>query len=203
MDTLRKSIEKNEEEIRKITEKLEAQRETCERLAGEFAELEEEKEAYMSGSRPEPDTKRYYSQVNSVKRQRDNAESTLDVIKKRFEETVIKGDNLKKEYDNKIIECGQLQSDTNAQLVARSEDLKKQWHSFFSGISFDDNVFGQVVLTFSRKEVILIEEMLAEYMGFADADALDTEPGIIYCSILRNSSAKISHEDRRIISIVR
>ena len=67
----------------------------------------------------------------------------------------------------------------------------------------NDNVYGQVVLTFSRKEVILIEEMLAEYMGFADADALDTEPGIIYCSILRNSSAKISHEDRRIISIVR
>ena len=141
--------------------------------------------------------------MNSVKRQRDNAESTLDVIKKRFEETVIKGDNLKKEHDNKTIECGQLQSDTNAQLFARSEDLKKRWWNFYSGISFDDNVFGQVVLTFSRKEVILIEEMLAEYMGFADADALDTEPGIIYCSILRNSSAKISHEGRRIISIVR
>ena len=203
LDTLRKSIEKNEEEIRKITEKLEAQQETYERLAGEFAELEKEKEAYMSGSRPEPDTKRYYSQVNSVKRQIDNAESALNVIKGRYEETVVKGDNLKKEYDNKTIECSQLQSDTNVQLLARSEDLKKRWQNFYSGISFDDNVFGQVVLTFSRKEVILIEEMLAEYMGFADADALDTEPGKIYCNILKNSSAKISHEGRRIISIVR
>ena len=77
----------------------------------------------MSGSRPEPDTKRYYSQVNSVKRQIDNAESALNVIKGRYEETVVKGDNLKKEYDNKTIECSQLQSDTNVQLLARSEDL--------------------------------------------------------------------------------
>lgn len=204
VERLKAQLEKSILEKDKALEKLTALQENYDSAAEEFEKLEKDKDVYMSGIRPEQETKKYYSQVNSVKRQMDADRAAIESIQQKYTDLVAKNLESDKDIKKKELENERLHEQTNRQLLDETADIKRRWDTFYKGISFDDGVYGQVVLAFGREDLLIIEQILLEFMELKDKNAFDTEQGVIYCSISSgNNTARIVHDGDKIMSVSR
>lgn len=202
IENLKKAVEKNEAAQVTLGDKVTSLQAEYDDVSAEFEQLEKDKDIYMSGSRPEPDTKKYYSRVNSVKRQQDNIRTALETARDRYQASVTEGDNLKELVKSREYDCRRLHDESNRRLGEATRSLKLRWEKYYSSVVFDEKIFGQVVLSFTREELLMIEEFLADFMSLDDKSAIDYEKGVIYCG-LHNGTAKIYHEDSTVTDIKR
>ncbi len=203
LERLNTQLEKNTADKEKMVEKLSAMQEACDKAKQEFEELEKDKEIYMSGVRPEAETKRYYSQVNAVKRRVDTSEQELNTVQKKYDDLLYKDSQLETAITQKEAYSKQLREQTNVELNAVTSKLKKRWNEFYTRIIFGEDVYGQAVLAFVRNELLCIEQVLLEFMELNDKTALDAEAGVIYVSISENATAKIKHDGITVLEITR
>lgn len=203
LEKLRNQFEKNGQDKEKMLEKIASIQEIYDNSHIEFEKLEKDKDVYMSGVRPEAETKKYYAQVNSAKRQMDTGKAELEATQKKYTELLAKGLELDRTIQQKEAYSQRLHQETNKELVETTQEIKKKWNEFYTSIIFDDSVYGQAVLTFVRDELLKIEEVLAEFMELSDKNAADNENGIIYCNVSEHSVAKIYHDGKTITSISR
>lgn len=203
IEKLRGQFEKNGQDKEKILEKLTNMQESYDNARLEFGKLEKDKDVYMSGVRPEPETKKYYAQVNAVKRQIDTGKTELEATQKKYTELLAKGLELDKIIQQKEVYSQRLHQETNKELLEKTQEIKKKWNEFYTSIIFDDSVYGQAVLAFAREELLNIEGLLVEFMGLSDKSAFDNEAGVIYCNTSEHTVVKIYHEGKTITSISR
>lgn len=203
IEKLRGQFEKNGQDKEKILEKLTSMQESYDNARLEFEKLEKDKDVYMSGVRPEPETKKYYAQVNAVKRQIDTGKTELEATQKKYTELLAKGLELDKIIQQKEVYSQRLHQETNKELLEKTQEIKKKWNEFYTSIIFDDSVYGQAVLAFAREELLNIEGLLVEFMGLSDKSAFDNEAGVIYCNASEHTVVKIYHEGKTITSISR
>lgn len=203
IEKLRGQFEKNGQDKEKILEKLTSMQESYDNARLEFEKLEKDKDVYMSGVRPEPETKKYYAQVNAVKRQIDTGKTELEATQKKYTELLAKGLELDKTIRQKEVYSQRLHQETNKELLEKTQEIKKKWNEFYTSIIFDDSVYGQAVLAFAREELLNIEGLLVEFMGLSDKSAFDNEAGVIYCNASEHTVVKIYHEGKTITSISR
>lgn len=203
IEKLRGQFEKNGQDKEKILEKLTSMQESYDNARLEFEKLEKDKDVYMSGVRPEPETKKYYAQVNAVKRQIDTGKTELEATQKKYTELLAKGLELDKTIQQKEVYSQRLHQETNKELLEKTQEIKKKWNEFYTSIIFDDSVYGQAVLAFAREELLNIEGLLVEFMGLSDKSAFDNEAGVIYCNASEHTVVKIYHEGKTITSISR
>lgn len=203
IEKLRGQFEKNGQDKEKILEKLTSMQESYDNARLEFEKLEKDKDVYMSGVRPEPETKKYYVQVNAVKRQIDTGKTELEATQKKYTELLAKGLELDKIIQQKEVYSQRLHQETNKELLEKTQEIKKKWNEFYTSIIFDDSVYGQAVLAFAREELLNIEGLLVEFMGLSDKSAFDNEAGVIYCNASEHTVVKIYHEGKTITSISR
>ena len=203
IEELRGQFEKNGQDKEKILEKLTSMQESYDNARLEFEKLEKDKDVYMSGVRPEPETKKYYAQVNAVKRQIDTGKTELEATQKKYTELLAKGLELDKIIQQKEVYSQRLHQETNKELLEKTQEIKKKWNEFYTSIIFDDSVYGQAVLAFAREELLNIEGLLVEFMGLSDKSAFDNEAGVIYCNASEHTVVKIYHEGKTITSISR
>lgn len=203
IEKLRGQFEKNGQDKEKMLEKLTGMQESYDNARLEFEKLEKDKDVYMSGVRPEPETKKYYAQVNAVKRQIDTGKTELEATQKKYTELLAKGLELDKIIQQKEVYSQRLHQETNKELLEKTQEIKKKWNEFYTSIIFDDSVYGQAVLAFAREELLNIEEMLVEFMGLSDKSAFDNEAGVIYCNASEHTVVKIYHEGKTVTSISR
>lgn len=203
IEKLRGQFEKNGQDKEKMLEKLTGMQESYDNARLEFEKLEKDKDVYMSGVRPEPETKKYYAQVNAVKRQIDTGKTELEATQKKYTELLAKGLELDKIIQQKEVYSQRLHQETNKELLEKTQEIKKKWNEFYTSIIFDDSVYGQAVLAFAREELLNIEEMLVEFMGLSDKSAFDNEAGVIYCNASEHTVVKIYHEGKTVTSIIR
>lgn len=203
IEKLRGQFEKNGQDKEKILEKLTSMQESYDNARLEFEKLEKDKDVYMSGVRPEPETKKYYAQVNAVKRQIDTGKTELEATQKKYTELLAKGLELDKTIQQKEVYSQRLHQETNKELLEKTQEIKKKWNEFYTSIIFDDSIYGQAVLAFAREELLSIEGLLVEFMGLSDKSAFDNEAGVIYCNASEHTVVKIYHEGKTITSISR
>lgn len=203
IEKLHGQLEKNGQDKEKMLEKLTDIQESYDNACLEFDKLEKDKDVYMSGIRPEPETKKYYAQVNAVKRQMDTGRTEIEAAQKKYTEFLAKGLELDKTIQQKEVYSKRLHQETNKELLEKTQEIKKKWNEFYTGIIFDNSVYGQAVLAFVRDELLNIEEMLVEFMGLSDKSAFDSESGVIYCNVSEHAVVKIYHEGKIITSISR
>lgn len=203
IEKLRGQFEKNGQDKEKILEKLTSMQESYDNARLEFEKLEKDKDVYMSGVRPEPETKKYYAQVNAVKRQIDTGKTELEATQKKYTELLAKGLELDKTIQQKEVYSQRLHQETNKELLEKTQEIKKKWNEFYTSIIFDDSIYGQAVLAFAREELLNIEGLLVEFMGLSDKSAFDNEAGVIYCNASEHTVVKIYHEGKTITSISR
>lgn len=203
IEKLRGQFKKNGQDKEKILEKLTSMQESYDNARLEFEKLEKDKDVYMSGVRPEPETKKYYAQVNAVKRQIDTGKTELEATQKKYTELLAKGLELDKIIQQKEVYSQRLHQETNKELLEKTQEIKKKWNEFYTSIIFDDSVYGQAVLAFAREELLNIEGLLVEFMGLSDKSAFDNEAGVIYCNASEHTVVKIYHEGKTITSISR
>lgn len=203
IEKLRGQFEKNGQDKEKILEKLTSMQGSYDNARLEFEKLEKDKDVYMSGVRPEPETKKYYAQVNAVKRQIDTGKTELEATQKKYTELLAKGLELDKTIQQKEVYSQRLHQETNKELLEKTQEIKKKWNEFYTSIIFDDSVYGQAVLAFAREELLNIEGLLVEFMGLSDKSAFDNEAGVIYCNASEHTVVKIYHEGKTITSISR
>ena len=133
------AVTKQEEKAADAKQRLELMQRDYDELQMKFMGLESRKDEYMNRTRPENETKDYYSEVNETKRGRAESEKNtamlnLEVVKRKTEEEVRE----------------------------RAREIEKVWKAFFFRFSFEEDLFESVVIHFTRDEVLIIEEMLKE-----------------------------------------
>jgi hypothetical protein len=203
LERLHTQLTKSESDKDRLSEKLTALQTAAGEAKNEFDSLEEQKDTYMSGVRPQAETKRYYSQVNSAKRRMDTTQSETDAAQKKYDDMTARIDGLTAEIAEKETASRKLKSQTNAKLIDITENIKRRWNGFYTRIIFGDDVYGQAVLAFSRDELYCVEQILLEFMELEDVTALDGEPGVIFVNVSETSVARIKHEGLTVTAMSR
>jgi hypothetical protein len=203
LERLKAQLEGNEQDKEKMLDRLTEKQDKFDRTNEEFDKLQAEKDSYMAGAHPEADTKRYYAHVNAVKRQVDADKAELENTQKKYTDLIAMGKELESTISQREVYNRQLHEQSNKGLQEATGQIKKRWNEFYTRIIFEDDVYGQAVLAFSRDELLRVEQMLLEFMELTDKSAMDTEENVIFCSVSDDGVAKIHHDGKIVTEIVR
>ena len=123
---------------------------------------ESRKDEYMNRTRPENETKDYYSEVNETKRRLDRAQAQLSKAGAKYREEEEKRSRAESEKNTAMLNLEVVKRKTEEEVRERAREIEKVWKAFFFRFSFEEDLFESVVIHFTRDEVLIIEEMLKE-----------------------------------------
>ena len=86
LQELEKDMEKLNAQLDDAKDRYELEQRDCDEIHMQFMGLESRKDEYMSGKKPEEETKSYYGQVNETKRKMDRADAELAKKRSRMNE---------------------------------------------------------------------------------------------------------------------
>lgn len=178
-----------------------------------FQQLEGVREQYNDAStKTKDEIKKYYADVVSSKKKYDNAETDL---KKR----VIQVKELKTKITQKETELADNQkeysvADQNVRVLTKRkwEKIEALWGKFFLGLTFEHQMFEELVIEFTDAEILKIEEYLKEMNDSTDvaAFAVKTEEDTVsegttisyaICMVANSKNAEIEYVGRHIRKI--
>ena len=197
------ALHKNEEQTVNAREKLDKLTAEFDEAGQKFVDLESKKDRYVNNMMPENDTKRYYNDVNDTKRRLDRAEEQVEKQKQQLAELEKLGVKLQTDYDNMVNSGEEQRQQLEKEIQQRGLTLRNKWQAFYYKLTFEDNLFDEIVKEFVSDEWLNIERMLKEMHDNRDLTAYETKPGEIYCSLTKSKTAIIKINEAHISEIVR
>lgn len=156
------AVTKQEEKAADAKQRLELMQRDYDELQMKFMGLESRKDEYMNRTRPENETKDYYSEVNETKRRLDRAQAQLSKAGAKYREEEEKRGRAESEKNTAMLNLEVVKRKTEEEVRERAREIEKVWKAFFFRFSFEEDLFESVVIHFTRDEVLIIEEMLKE-----------------------------------------
>lgn len=203
------AMQNQEEKLSDVRQRLELAERDYEELQMKFMGLESRKDDYMSGARPENETKDYYSEVNDTKRRLDRAETELSKCQAKYNEEEEKCKKAEAEKNTALLNLEVVKRKTGEEVSVRALEIEKVWKAFFFRFSFEDELFEKLVIHFTRDEVLLIEELLKEMHDSRNTEAFvyeikeeeEKNYKVTYTVTTGGRSIKITYNKTHIISI--
>lgn len=186
-----REIENKERRLNETKAKMEEVSNQLEQSRSEFEQLEQKKDAYMNNAYSDQETRSYYSRVNEVKRRLDRAEEEYGRWEHKLNEQT--GDvsllNSKLEVEKDRLETAEREADEKISEYAAK--VRRNWVAYFFKFRFTDEIFKQIVIEFTRKELVYIEGMLKEMHDAKDMHIFLDKDNKVYVYIGKKAPAVI------------
>ena len=176
-----------------------------------FAKLEAQKEQYIRGTteKSAEEAKQYYAEVTRTKRELDKASESLDKAEAQLDAAGNQLIQKREIYHNAAEEFAVLRRQTDSEIAKKSLELALQWKAYFYRFTFDEVIFSQVILDFTRTEMLQIEEYMKEMhdsrdiaaYAIAEEEEQDENAGrnriyqVVLCNVGNGKTAKIMYHE--------
>jgi len=165
-------VEKLTSQLVKLEEKHLEEYKVFNESKEKFEQLESKKNEYDNNiDKPKEEIKKYYGDVISAKREYDYAESYLKKHTMQISDLKNKLSQAKFEIEQYNSEYFVANEKANMLIIQNSIKLELLWNAYFYKFRFDTQVFEQVVIDFTKAEILKIEEYLKEMHDSDDLDA--------------------------------
>ncbi len=211
---VQKKLEQAEAQLAKIEKSLEDEEDRLEldmrdyeETQMQFMSLESKKDEYISGSRPESETKNYYNQVNDKKRELDRVQAVFEKRQTRCKELRKQKETYESERNSVRIQVEVVKGKTEKEVQERAQHLLTKWVAFFYKFQFEKELFVHLIETFTSAELLKLEEALKELHDSRETESYcyqkEDEICITYANIGIGKNITIRYQQNQIIRIER
>lgn len=157
-----KQVEDKEKQLEDAREKYESAGKDYDEIQKDFTKLESEKDDFFGRRKSEEDTKKYYSNVNSTKRELDRVAEDYEKKKKRLHQISDELKIAKEDLEKQEKKLEAVEANSKERVKKRADELKLKWQAYFFRFKFEEGLFEKLILLFTREELLHIEEALKE-----------------------------------------
>lgn len=171
---MKDTITKYQQEIEKVKNDL---MDMQVRLLEDNARFNEAKDRFdeLEKRKEESADQAYFREVNSAKKELDQADATLKNRTMSISESKIRQSELDNLLSQTEKQLGVIEMDTQEITNERSSILARQWRAFFYKFRFADDDFTYLVENFTASELMRIEMLLKEMHDCKDIEAYAKE----------------------------
>lgn len=180
LEKCEQALDGQDEQISQAQEKFSLEQREYDEAQLIFMGLESRKEQYVSGQRPESETKSYYGQVNEAKRHLDRAQAALEKQQRRVTDLMEQKSKLVTEGNTARLNYEVVKHKSEEQVQALANAIMRQWQAYYFIFTFEKEVFEQTAVDFTAQERLDIEELLKEMHDSKEPQAYESAPGMIY-----------------------
>lgn len=135
--------------------------------------LEAVKNEYMKAdsTKNKDEAKKYFADVTKASRDRDWAQEKLSKAEAQMDglgNQLMQKRELLKQMNAEFTE---VRSATDGMIAKHSREIELQWKAYFFRFTFDDVIFSTIITTFTRSELLKLEEYLKEMHDSRRPDA--------------------------------
>lgn len=180
LEQCEQALARQDDQIAQAQEKLSLEQREYDEAQMAFMGLESRKEQYVSGQRPESETRTYYSEVNEAKRNLDRMEAARDKQQRRVSDLTEQKKKLVTECNTARLNFEVIKHKSDEQVHVLADAIRRQWQAYYFGFTFENEVFEQTAVDFTAQERLDIEELLKEIHDSKEPQAYESAPDKIY-----------------------